>query len=101
MPIPALVHPVWKEAVFVLLWIITALNGIEDERPRVSHIVDATEPSHRAVKRPIPGDGLPNCQAIAPVDTTFALFKIDRIRGQVPVQDVPTVEVEVQSFLAN
>ena len=39
--------------------------------------------------------------ALVPVDSTLALLKVDRVRGQVPVHYGVAVQVEVETFLAD
>jgi len=46
------------------------------------------------------GEVLPDGVAFVTVDAPFALFKIDRVRWEVPVDDGVAVGVEVEPFLA-
>ena len=42
-----------------------------------------------------------NCMALVAMDSAFSLLEVDRVCGEVPVNDGMAVQVEIESFLAN
>jgi hypothetical protein len=45
-------------------------------------------------------DILPQCVPLVPMDTTFSLLKIHRVRRQIPMHNRVAIGMEVQPFLA-
>src|SRR5438093_4338048 len=87
------------QSVFVALNARFGLDGRERPLPDVAFSLgyDTSNP----LQRPLLGDGTPQSQPIATVDSSFALFKIDRIGWQVPMHDVPAKQVKVEPLLSN
>src|SRR5690349_4775741 len=52
-------------------------------------------------KRPFLRHRTPDCQPVAAIDPALALLEIDRIRRQVPVNDVAAIEMEIEPLLSN
>jgi hypothetical protein len=91
-------HPVRVKAVLVPLHAGLGANGGEDALPQVPVSGDDVR---YALRRPLLSNRPTDRQTVSAVDAPFSLLEIDWVRWKIPMNDVPTEQMEVEAFLTD